>query len=282
MKNKTKNIIITVLILIILSLLGFIGFYYFKNKKLPTNIQEINPLQDNLLNNNTSLSFSEDTDFYSIKASYPDDPIDKEKVLKADIESKIAKAKEDWKIGGEIYNSEQKLSKDFPDRPKMKYEKNISYKKYVSQKNNTVTYVLEDYEFTGGAHGGTNVYTYTFNKDKRLKIEDIINFDTNNNDIALTKILKNSLLKVLGDDTDQDMLNNGLGLAFVNKNGIFDKAKCDCDGFFFPSNFQNFIILDEGIKFIMGQYAVAPYSSGMPEAIISWQELKPFLKMFNN
>jgi len=288
MKNKTKNIIIIIMSLIIISFLIFLFLNKNKNKNifnLSNENTQINESENiDIYDSTSTVSVDESNDFYTIKAIYPNDPIDKEGVLKNKVESIINKDKEDWKIGGDIWNSEQDLDKKFPDRPKMKYELNISYNKFISKKNNTVSYTVSVYEFTGGAHGGTNLYTFTFNKDKQLKIEDIVNFN-NNNDIALTKILKTKLLNVLskdGQDVDMDMLNNGLGLAFLDKNGILDKSKCGCDGFFFPSNFQNFVILDDGIKFIMGQYAVAAYVYGMPEAIISFDELKPYLIMFNN
>lgn len=75
---------------------------------------------------------------------------------------------------------------------------------------------------------------------------------------------------------NEQMLPEGLGLAYIKADGSFDKTKSD--GFDFISNFENFVILDEGIKFIFSQYQVAPYAAGMPEVVVGWDELKPYLK----
>ncbi|MFO0743452.1 MAG: RsiV family protein [Candidatus Paceibacterota bacterium] len=79
------------------------------------------------------------------------------------------------------------------------------------------------------------------------------------------------------ENLQEDMMDNGLGLAFLDKNDNFVQAKCACDGFLYPSNFQNFVVLDEGVKFIMNTYQVGAGALGNPEAIIPWSELKPYL-----
>jgi hypothetical protein len=197
--------------------------------------------------------------------------------IKNTIEAWINRDREDWKIGGDTYNSEMELRKIYPDMSKPAYELNIQYKKEISQKYNTVTYLITKYEFTGGAHGNTSIATFTFNKDKQIQIEDILNFQ-NKNDIFLTKILKTHLISSIGkENLQEDMMDNGLGLAFLDKKDNFIQAKCNCDGFLYPSNFQNFVVLDEGIKFIMNTYQVGAGALGNPEAIIPWSELKPYL-----
>jgi hypothetical protein len=75
------------------------------------------------------------------------------------------------------------------------------------------------------------------------------------------------------------MLQEGLGIAYLKADGkTLDKAKCNCDGFFFPSNFQNFVIEDNGIRFIFNKYQIAPGSAGLPEIALDWETLKPYIQ----
>jgi hypothetical protein len=278
MKNK-KTLIIKVFLIIVIILLAAWAIYSIeKNNSNKINIIQNNTNQNSdILSSTSSVTFNESNDFYTIKATYPTDPLDKENVMKSTVESWINQDREDWKIGGDIYNSEQKLRKIYPDMSKAAYELNIQYTKEISSTLQTVTYRVTKYEYTGGAHGITNIATFSFGKDGQIKIEDILNFN-NKNDISLTKILKTHLISSIGQENlQEDMMDNGLGLAFLDKNDSFVKAKCDCDGFLFPSNFQNFVILDEGLKFIMNTYQVGAGALGNPEAIISWSELKPYL-----
>jgi hypothetical protein len=274
MTNNKKHLFIKIILIIVILLLASWAMYSVEKRYL--NKRENNIQQNNdILNSISSIVFNESNNFYTIKATYPTDPIDKDVVMKNIVESWINKDKEDWKIGGETYKSEQELRIKYPDMSPAAYELNIEYTKEISNKFQTVTYSITKYEFTGGAHGNTTLSTFTFDKNKQIKIEDIINLEKN--DINLTRILSAKLSKSLGDGLNEDMLSSGLGLAFLDKNGNFDQKKCACDGFLFSYNFQNFSILDEGIKFTMPQYSVAAYAYGMPEVIISWQELTPFL-----
>ncbi|MEI6352441.1 MAG: DUF3298 domain-containing protein [Candidatus Nomurabacteria bacterium] len=273
--NSKIKIVISILIILIAS---FAIFYTYKKP-----IINIFPKhEESILNASSSISFNESNDFYTINANYPNDPIDKNGVIKTTVEYWINQDKQDWKIGGDTYNSEIELRKKYPDMSKPAYELDINYTKEISEKFQTVTYTIEKYEFTGGAHGNTIIATFTFDKNGQITTDDLFDFkpEQNKSDIDLVKILSSKLEKSLGEDLDKDMLSQGLGLAYYKADGSFDKKACSCDGFLPASNFQNFSILDEGIKFKMNQYSVAPYVDGMPEAIIPWLELKPFLSKY--
>lgn len=219
---------------------------------------------------------SDSTDFYTITASYPVDGWDKNEAMKQMVNYLVNQKKEEWKTGGDAYNSEQKIAKDFPDRPKMKYELNISYIATSSEKMKTRSYVFSVYEFTGGAHGNTAITSYNFTKDSQIKIEDAVDFGSGNY-VKLAKLLKSKLVTSLAEDANERMINDGFGLNYIKPDGTFDKEKCNCDGYYFPSNVQVFTIHDNGIKFIFSQYQVAPYVFGNPEVMLSWNEIKNFL-----
>lgn len=222
------------------------------------------------------ITVNEQTDFYSIKAEYPQDKMDKDEVMKQLVGYLVNQKKEEWKIGGEVYNTEQKIAKDFPDRPKMKYELNISYFATTSKKFSSNSYVFSVYEFTGGAHGNIALATYNFTKNGQVKIEDMLNFDQDKY-VSLARILRSKLITILGANSSENMINEGLGFQYMKPDGSFDKSKCKCDGYFFPSNVQNFTISDNGLRFIFSQYQVAPYVVGTPEVLLTWDELRDLL-----
>lgn len=217
------------------------------------------------------------TDFYTISAKYPVEPRDMKGEMRTYVEYMVQEAREAWKDGGEIAEAERELSRMYPDRPAPHYELAIGYSAYESQKLDMRTYVFQHYQFTGGAHGNTTLATFTFGKNGKIAIEDILNFD-NGMDIELTKELARALSTALATSTTIDAIYDGLGLSYLNADGSFSPEKCQCDGFFFPSNFQNFVVTDTGLTFIMGQYQVASYVVGMPEASMTWDELTPYLQ----
>ncbi len=225
----------------------------------------------------TEVSIKDTNDFYTISAQYPVEEMDKESDMKEFVEYVVKQKQEEWKVGGELYLAEKDIEKNFPDRPKMQYQLDISYTFTKSNRFNSTSYVFSSYEYTGGAHGGTGLATFTFNKDGRLMIEDILDIN-NNKDIEITRLIEKKLISALGENSSKETINEGLGLAFLRDDNTLDLVKCNCDGFFFGSNLQNFVVTDSGIKFIMSQYQVAPYAAGMPEALLSFDELKPYLK----
>lgn len=242
MKTYQKTIIS--IIIIILCILAYISK---KNQAQDLNV----PVQVS-----TSKTFNEENEFYSIKATTPIESRDTNSVMQKMADTAIATHKEAWKIGGALYNEEKNIAAQYPDRPFIKYELNIQYEKFQSQLKDTVSYVFKNYEFTGGAHGNTGLITYTFNSTGLVDIKDILNLD-GENDTKLTKIVALKLKENLGEMYNEDLLIGGLGLA---------------------SEFTNFVVLDEGIQFIFGQYQVAPYAAGMPEVLVTWDELKNYVK----
>ena len=132
--------------------------------------------------------------------------------------------------------------------------------------------------FTGGANGNTTITTFTLTDAGLVDIQKVINFAENNNDIALSKVLAKQIIAAGDEYTNQDMVNEGLGIAYLKEDGkTLDKEKCHCDGFFFPSNFMNFALEDNGIRFMFSKYQVAPGAVGTPDYLLTWDVLRPFL-----
>jgi hypothetical protein len=240
---------------------------------LPTDTENASPLKD--------IRLDQETDFYSIKAVYPNESLDSAGVMRAFVTSIVDQRKEEWKTGGEIYNEMKELANRFPERADRKYTLYVEYTRVISETQKTITYVFSAYEDTGGAHGNTSLTTFTFDAETPavpITIESLLDLDAHK-DIALTRLLSQKLIRDLADSSSVDMIREGLGLAYLKADGItLDTKKCNCDGFYFPSNMQRFVVNDTGITFIFGQYQVAPYYVGMPEVSLTWKELEPYLQ----
>lgn len=275
MKISNKDKIIFIIVIFILA------FAYFINRNTIIEIKE--PVKVSATTaTTTEFTIKESTDFYDIEAVYPNESLDTNHIMEKRIKSMVDGSKEDWKVGGDIYNIEKEISMKYPDRPITKYQLDITYTRFESKIHGTVSYVFEGYYFTGGAHGNTFIETYTFDKNGKVEIENIVDLKTNHNDINLTKILESKLKVVLGYDFDSSMLRDGLGLTLLKSDGITIDSIKNTIGFSFDSNFNKFVVLDEGIKFIFDSYQVAPYVVGSPEVILTWNELKPYLNSKNN
>lgn len=197
---------------------------------------------------------------YVIKVNYPDEPQDKELIMKKWVDLKLSDKQFEWK----------NLT-----TPKNEYQ--INYSVVSSDSSKTVSYIMNEYENTGGASGNQKVTSFSFRNNQLLDIQKILNF-AGNNDIKLTRLLAEKASK----DTllfSPAMYKESFGLNFLQKDGItLDKNKCKCDAFYFGSNLQCYVIRNEGIGFVFGKYVVGPGSSQTPEILLDWKTLEPFMQ----
>lgn len=131
-------------------------------------------------------------------------------------------------------------------------EYNISY-----NKDNLLSVVLTLYQYTGGAHGSTSKIAYNFdvNTGKYGVLQDFLG---NNPDYRAT------VLKEIKTQMEKD-IQKYFPDSIKNLNGI-------------PYN-QNFYLTDDGVIVYFGEYAIAPYASGISEFKIPY---KKFPKGLNN
>ena len=197
---------------------------------------------------------------YLIKVNYPAEPQDKEEVMKKWVDLKLSDKKFEWK----------NLT-----TPRNEYQ--INYSVVQSDSSQTVSYLMNEYENTGGASGNQKVTSFSFRNKQLMDIQQILNF-SGGKDLQLTKMLA----KKAASDTNTfsaAMLNESLGLNFLKKDGVsLDTAKCKCNAFFFGSNLQCYVIRNEGIGFVFGKYVVGPGSSQTPEILLDWKTLAPYLQ----
>ena len=109
---KRNQVILIVLLIIALAALTFSLWRIFRNPKT----QNLIPVATTTTATNTeSVSVEEkkitnNTDFYEINIKYPEDSRDKNKEIESFILASTERKKDDWKVGGEIYNDEKALT----------------------------------------------------------------------------------------------------------------------------------------------------------------------------
>jgi len=114
-------------------------------------------------------------------------------------------------------------------------------------KNNTLSVIMYDYQYTGGAHGHSGAETYNFNLNtgNRILIHDVLK--NRNNYLKVQKHAYNTII------------NSSNPFFYVQS---LDEVKID-------KNTQ-FVYADGGIKLVFQEYEVAAYAAGSPKVNIPY------------
>ena len=157
------------------------------------------------------------------------------------------------------------------------YPSSMSYiasAKLVCKRRNYVSYVLNVYEYTGGAHGMTAVSGATFSQiDGRQYGWELLK------DTAKTgfhKLMKKGVRKYFssnvakGEITDEELC----GMLLLNIDGAPGTAQ-QLDRFPLPSNPPYFT--RKGVNFVYSSYEIAPYAAGIPAFVIDFEDIKDYL-----
>ncbi|KAF6627818.1 DUF4163 domain-containing protein [Paenibacillus sp. EKM208P] len=117
-------------------------------------------------------------------------------------------------------------------------------------KNGILSVIMQDYSYTGGAHGMTarKGYTFSLADGKLLQLSDVLKANPN-----YKKFLNADLKKKI------DALQAGEGF------GKFKELAAD----------QNFYVTSSGVTFVFDLYDYAPYAYGIPEFTYSFGQLLP-------
>jgi hypothetical protein len=163
------------------------------------------------------------------------------------------------KVKAEFLDSVPKTDKDAQDQG-LGGSRNytLDTKTMVYTSPTTVTYYVETYMFTGGAHGSTVISTFTYGPDNKLiSLKDL--YATPD---ALTKIsnaARTYLKAKLGDNASVDEIDSGTTPT--------------------DDNFGVWYITDAGITFVFGQYQVGPYVIGIQEFPMSRSQASGILNL---
>lgn len=173
-----------------------------------------------------------------------------QEAINLQLEDEAMNWKNEVEAGFDEYIKECKES-DYPIRP---YGLGSEYQ-LVSQNEQVLSFYIDYYQYTGGAHGLTDRRAY-------------------NIDLAKGEILS---LK--------DLFQGSYDYKKVINEQIAREIKADPDGYFSGdmgfqgiSDQQGFYLADGNLVVYFGQYEIAPYAAGMPEFKIPLQDLKDGLR----
>jgi hypothetical protein len=130
----------------------------------------------------------------------------------------------------------------------------LKFMDVVLNRNNLLTFYIESYDFTGGAHGlQTRDYTVVnLLTGKPITLNEIFSGDYKT---ALTNILNKKLRKIHNINADEKLTENGFFVESIK-----------------PT--KNFYITSNGIGFFYNHYEIAPYSDGPDDIFIPFTDLK--------
>ncbi len=123
----------------------------------------------------------------------------------------------------------------------------------VYEDTNHISFLLNVYQFAGGAHGSTSLIPITYSKQtkKLLSLEEALQPVRKDWLAALSTEARkqlNAQVQKKKFSSDEDWINKGT-----------EPTK---------ENFAIFKLEKNSVRIIFSQYQVAPYSSGMPEVIV--------------
>ena len=128
-------------------------------------------------------------------------------------------------------------------------------------------YVVTNYQFTGGAHPNTYATWININANtgKELKKADVFTADS---DKKIIELLGRHLLADVNQRLETDTITSLQGLW---DNGILLNVDL-----YVP---ENFLLTDEGVKFLYNRYDIAPYVMGDFQLTIPYAEIENLMKI---
>lgn len=145
-------------------------------------------------------------------------------------------------------------------QPDLPYMNSFEARK-VFETPKVVSYEINTYDFMGGAHGSASSYGCTFRKsDGRRLGREVLSFADSGYDIW-QKMYNDGLKKYLEVSSDQKLFST----LFV-------------EGGVIPDTKEEPYFTKDGLRFVYQQYEIGPYAIGMPEVVIPYDKLKPYIK----
>ena len=168
------------------------------------------------------------------------------------INDKIIKWTQLWIV--EAKGIADEYFKDNPS-PLISYQLYARYK--ITNKDDIISFYIDYYQFTGGAHGITNRVAYNIDvaTGNELKLEDIFK-----KDFLYKDVINNEISRQIKKDPDR---------YFTGK-----------DGFNGINENQNFYIKNKKLVIYFELYEIAPYASGISEFVIPNKIIKENMKYY--
>lgn len=144
---------------------------------------------------------------------------------------------------------------DFPHR----YTMDTRYAVQNAANGRLLSVLLHVSVYTGGAHGNHWPVTWLFemNRGQQVFLSDIF-IDVQQGLHAITPMVRQQLRGKLKEWTAEDMLLDGTTPVL--------------------SNYEDFLVSDEGMTFHFAHYQVAPYAAGEQTAFIPWTDIRQLVR----
>jgi hypothetical protein len=225
------------------------GIFYFGRKDSVSNSQTSTSTPvSNTLKVSPIVSEYASTTYTSVSLNYPkssEDELSEVFLTVRDIKNDFIKA-----YGGLTKEDADKMYITSSDP----YELVVNTKIQKSEK--TITYLLYAYEYTGGAHGGTGVYSFTY--------------DLNNKLLKEKDVFESAYLSVIAPMARD--------YFYMNLGEYKNPAMIDSGTFPEYENYRTWYLTDDSVVFVFGQYQVGPYVLGIQEFRIDKSKLSSVLK----
>ena len=178
---------------------------------------------------------------YEVDIDYP--VFEKEPLLNAQVSDIVQK-------NLEAFNNEF-FSAEAPAYPQA-FEFDIDSSS-VYEDTNHISFLLNVYQFTGGAHGSTTLIPITYSKQtkKLLSLEETV------------QPSRKDWLSVLSAEARKQLNAQVKKQTFVSTEDWINKGTEPA-----KENFTVFKLEKNSVRIIFSQYQVGPYSSGMPEIVV--------------
>lgn len=138
------------------------------------------------------------------------------------------------------------------------HEEQIITSMVMDVHKNILSYAVERYVFTGGAHGSNYrvFYNFDLSNGEMLHEKDFFKPDY---DAPLTELLLSNMVAQNEDfQLIEDLKNYGYNVDEIHPN-------------------DNFFLTDSSLVYVFGQYEIAPYALGETEIAISYEQLSDLL-----
>lgn len=227
----------------------------------------------------TGYVIQDSTDFYRLYAHVPAAPPDRQNAIETFIKAEVASHRNDWSPGGTEYEAAQADHRQNPDFPLIKYEYSLEPRKPAGPVKGATSYVLDIYEYLGGAHGDGRVQTFTFTQTGLIRITDLLNL-SGVNAVSINRLLADKATDPKSETPfERQQVSEGLGLAYLQPDGrTLDTAACHCEADVFRNTLNTFSVSNQGITFYIEKYRIAAGAAGVPELLLTWQQLAPYLQ----
>lgn len=232
--NRSEKIVVGV---VLVALFGVIGFFAMRPAaKLPQQPIVLPNTSSSQLTVAPMVTEENETDYLTIDMTYPQSSQNKYSEMYTFIKNSKDEFLHDY---GNITAEEAATMQLGSDR---KYNYLMSTK--VATSTNTVTYIIDVYTYTGGAHGGTGEATFTYDKNGRLvTLNDLFTAPYLDRIVPLARAY--FMNKFEHDSSFEDSINEGTAPNM--------------------ENYAAWYLTDDTITFIFQQYSIGPYVIGIQE-----------------